>query len=237
METTSVTLQSSADFANRLHFWGRMTIFMALIAFMAVPVGLSILYDVPLQWGQTFATAIPILVTFTIAGMCEILSFTPVVGAGAVYLSCLTGNLSNMKVPASINAMDLADCTPGSEKGDVISMIAVSASTFVTTGIVFLGMIFLAPIFEPIYNNPFLKPAFVNLLPSLFGALLLPYMLKNKKECIVPIVVPAIIILLIGRSQFSSLQSYIMIGIILLSVLYSYLLHKKEFDAAKKQGE
>lgn len=107
-------------------------------------------------------------------------------------------------------------------------MIAVAASTFVTTAIVFLGMLFLAPIFAPVYNNPFLQPAFQNMVPALIGALLFPYILKAPKQAIVPIILPVILIFVVGRSFFSSNQSYIMVGVIVLSALYSYGLFKKK---------
>lgn len=106
-------------------------------------------------------------------------------------------------------------------------MIAVAASTFVTTAIVFLGMLFLAPLFAPIYNNAFLQPAFQNMVPALFGALLFPYIARAPKQAVVPILVPLVVIFIVGRAFFSSNQSYIMVAVILLSVFYSYTLHKK----------
>ena len=142
-------------------------------------------------------------------------------------MACVTGNVSNMKIPAAVNAMEVAGYEPGTEKADVISIIAVAASTFVTTAIVFLGMLFLAPLFEPIYNNPFLQPAFANMVPALFGALLFPYVAKAPKQAILPILLPIAVIFIVGRTFFSSYQSYIMMIIIIFSALYSYGLHKK----------
>ena len=88
-------------------------------------------------------------------------------------------------------------------------------------------MLFLAPLFEPIYNNVFLQPAFQNMVPALMGALLFPFILKAPKQAIVPIALPIIAILVIGRKVFSSNQSYIMVGVIILSVIYSLALYKK----------
>ena len=165
----------------------------------------------------------PIFLTFAISGICENLSFTPIIGSGALYMACVTGNVSNMKIPAAVNAMEVAGCAAGTDKANVISIIAVAASTFVTTAIVFLGMLFLAPV----YNNEFLQPAFTNMVPALFGALLFPNIAKAPKQAVLPIVLPIIIIFIVGRSFFSSNQSYIMMGVIILSALYSYMLHKK----------
>lgn len=216
------------SFHDRIHTIGRFTVICALVSFMAVPFVLAMVNHIPMNIPQILQNAFPILLTFSISGICENLSFMPIIGSGALYMACVTGNVSNMKVPAAVNAMEVAGHAPGSEKADVVAMIAVAASTFVTTAIVFLGMLFLAPIFEPVYNNPFLQPAFQNMVPALIGALLFPYILKAPKQAIVPMILPVILIFVVGRSFFSSNQSYIMVGLIVLSALYSYSLFKKK---------
>lgn len=215
------------SFYEKIHTLGRITVVLALVCFMGVPFGLAIANGVSLDMGAILKNGAPIFVTFAISGICENLSFTPIIGSGALYMACVTGNVSNMKIPAAVNAMEIAGCAPGTDKGDVISIIAVAASTFVTTAIVFLGMLFLAPLFAPIYNNPFLQPAFQNMVPALFGALLFPYIAKAPKQAIVPIIVPIVLIFIVGRAFFSSNQSYIMVAVIILSAGYSYMLHKK----------
>ena len=213
------------SFYNKIHRLGRITVVCALISFMAVPFGLAAVNGISMNIPEILKNAIPLLLTFS--GICENLSFMPIIGSGALYMSCVTGNVSNMKVPAAVNAMEVAGYTAGSDRADVVAIIAVAASTFVTTAIVFLGMLFLAPLFEPIYNNAFLQPAFQNMVPALMGALLFPFILKAPKQAIIPIALPIIAILVIGRKVFSSNQSYIMVGVIILSVIYSLALYKK----------
>lgn len=214
-------------FYDKIHTLGRLTVILALLCFVSIPFALTIIYDIPMDVVQSLKCGMPILITFSITGICENLSFMPIIGSGALYMACVTGNVSNMKIPAAVNAMEIAGHAPGSEKGDVISMIAVASSTIVTTIIVFMGMKFLAPLFAPVYNNSFLKPAFQNMVPALFGALLLPYILKAPKQSAVPIILPVVLIFVLGRSFFSSNQSYIMVGVIIVSAIYSYLLYKK----------
>lgn len=216
------------SFYDRIHLLGRVTVVCALISFMGVPFILAAVNKIPMNIPQILQNATPILLTFGISGVCENLSFMPIIGSGALYMACVTGNVSNMKVPAAINAMEVAGYTAGSEEANVISIIAVASSTFVTTAIVILGMLFLAPIFEPVYNNEFLQPAFQNMVPALIGALLFPFIFKAPKQALLPIALPIVIIFLVGRALFSAQQSYIMVGVIILSSLYSYLLHKKK---------
>ena len=215
------------SFNDNVYLLGRTTVILALAAFLSVPFGLSIAFDSPINWPIVIEATLPIFLTFAISAVCENLSYAPIIGPGALYMACVTGNVSNMKIPAAVNAMEVAGVEPGTDKANVISIIAVGFSTFVTTAVLFLGMLFLAPLFEPIYNNAFLKPAFDNVVPALFGAILFPYIAKAPKQAILPIVLPIILILIVGRTFFSSYQSYIMMFVIILSGVYSYMLHKK----------
>lgn len=213
-------------FYNKVHTLGRLTVSLALLCFVLLPFALSIIYSIPLDVVQSLKCGMPILITFSITAVCENLSFMPVIGSGALYMACVTGNVSNVKIPAAVNAMEISNRMPGSEQGDVISIIAVASSAIVATVIMFMGMVFLAPLFEPVYNNQFLTPAFQNMVPALFGALLFPNIIKTPKQSVVPIVLPIILIFMLGRSFFSSNQSYIMVGVIIVSSIYSYLLYK-----------
>ena len=133
-----------------------------------------------------------------------------------------------MKVPAAINAMEQAGIKSGTEKGDTISLIAVCTSAFVTTLIVARGMAFLAPVFEPVYNNPVIQPAFQNVIPALYGALLIPYVLKAPKDSVIPIVVVIATLLIGGRTFYGNNQPYLSIVFILAAVVGSYFIHKEE---------
>lgn len=62
-------------------------------------------------------------------------------GTGGSYLGFVTGNLTNLKVPCALNAMEAAKVRPGSEEGEVISTIAIASSSIVTTLVIALGSV------------------------------------------------------------------------------------------------
>lgn len=215
------------SFNDKVHIAGRITVILALLGFVSVPIGLSILYNTPIEYGTVMKNGVPIFLIFGITAVCENLSYAPLIGSGALYMACVTGNVGNMKIPSAINAMKLSDCQPGTPKADVHALLAVAVSSFVTTIIVFLGMLFLAPIFAPIYNNEFLKPAFENLLPALFGALLFPFIKKCFKQAIISVGIPIIAVPIMGRAFFTANQSFVMIAVIIVSGITSYMMYKK----------
>lgn len=216
------------DFTKRIHLVGRITVFFCLAAFVLSAIILSWIYGTSLDLGTIFIHTWPIILTFTIAGVSENLSYAPIIGPGALYISCITGNLSNIKVPAVINGQQLLNVEPGSEKSDVISIIIVSACTVVTTVLMFLGMLFLAPMISPIYNNPAIKPAFDNLLPALFGALIAPQIIRNIKVNLPIFLVPSVIFLLVDPIFFQNNQGLILVGCALVAIAFSYLMMPKK---------
>jgi hypothetical protein len=230
-------MNTSEGFNNRIHLIGRLTVAMCLICFIMLPILLSWIYKAPIDFGNTLEKGFSILIMFTFSAICENVSYTPVIGAGALYTSCVTGDVSNMKVPAAINAMKVANVEPGTEKGDIVSILASSTCTYVTTGIAFMGMLFLSPIIKPIYEHPALNPAFTYMVPAIFGTLLVPTIVKRPKESLPILIVPVILIFTIGRAKFSGIQSYLMLIMAVISVAYSYQINKRKIlEAQKKEG-
>lgn len=62
------------------------------------------------------------------------------------YLSFITGNLSNLKIPCAINARDLANAKVGTPENEVISTLSVATSSLVTVVVLALGVALLVPL-------------------------------------------------------------------------------------------
>lgn len=230
-------METTKDFTRKIHRTGRITVLICLLTFVSLPVILSLVYQVQIDYALVMQNALPILLMFTVAGVSENLSYAPLIGPGALYISCVTGDLSNMKVPASKNAMDLLGVEPGSEKGDVVSIMAASVCTVVTTLLALSGMLFLAPIIEPIYNSPLINPAFANLLPALFGALIVPTLVSNPKVNLPIFVVPSILFAVGGASFFSTNQGFILLFCAVLAVMYSLLMARLSGGDVPEESE
>lgn len=218
----------SMSFNERVHFWGRLTIFLCMVFLLAVPIGIAVYYHVEVAWSTIFSVSISPFITYTISSVIGLLALVPVIGGGALYVANVTGNVNNIKAPAAINGMDICNVEPGTEKGDTVALIATCVTALASTAIMVMGMLFLAPIFQPIYENPIFSPAFDVVLPSLYAAMLTPYFLKGIKECIVPFILPIVLLFIIGRSTFSAWSSYIMLVLMVVAVGYVYLLHKND---------
>lgn len=88
------------------------------------------------------------------------------------YLTFITGNIMNLKLPVAVNAMKLAKKEPNTPEGDAISSVAVAVSSIMTIIILALAALLSAWI-SPVFELPAVKTASNYLIPALFGSLTL----------------------------------------------------------------
>lgn len=184
------------SYEEMTHIYGRIWILSALGMIFSYPIITCLYYGAWPGWKPVLQGLLGVAPIFWTVGLIEVLTFVPMLGTGSSYLAFVTGNLTNLKVPAALTAMENAKVKPGSEEGEVISTIAVATSSIVTTVIIALGVALLVPL-TPILNHPAVKPAFDNILPSLFGGLAVVYVSKNWKISIAPLVFMVVLFLLV----------------------------------------
>lgn len=167
--------------------YGKIWIWTAVVVIMAVPAAICLYYN---AWPEATAVLKGLLGVAPIywtVGVIEVITYTPMLGTGGTYLAFVTGNLTSLKAPSALNAMENAEVKPGTEEGEVISTIAIATCSIVTTLVLVVGVCLLTMI-TPILDSPVLAPAFDNILPALFGGLAVVYVSKNWKLCIAPVV-------------------------------------------------
>ena len=161
-----------------------------------VPIAICLYYN---AWPEATAVLKGLLGVAPIywtVGVIEVITYTPMLGTGGTYLAFVTGNLTSIKAPSALNAMENAEVKPGTEEGEVISTIAIATSSIVTTLVIVIGVVALSAL-APILNSPTLKPAFDNILPALFGGLAVVYVSKNWKIAMAPLIFMVVLFLLV----------------------------------------
>ena len=158
-------------------------------------------------------------------GIVEIFTYVPMLGAGGTYLSFITGNISNIKLPCAIDAMERAGVKASDEEGEVISTIAIAVSSIVTTLIIVAGVICIVPL-TPLLESPVLEPAFDMILPALFGGLAVVFVSKNVKLSIAPIILMLILFIFVPALDSSTVGIMVPVGV-LFTILVARILYKK----------
>ncbi len=196
---------------------------MAII-FMAFPVVLALVFKAVPDWNGLLKGLIATAPMYWAVGIVEVITYIPMLGAGGAYLSFVTGNISNLKLPCALAALEQAEVKADSEEGEVVSTIAIAVSSIVTTAIIIVGVLLIIPL-KPILSSPVLEPAFNQILPALFGGLGVVFISKNWKIAIAPIVLMLAIFIF---SPLGSGEVGIMVPVgVIFTIIISRIMYKK----------
>lgn len=212
------------EYMKKTDFYGKIWIWTAVFVVLMVPAAISIYYDAWPQMTAVLKGLLGVAPIYWTVGVIEVITYTPMLGTAGTYLSFVTGNLTSLKAPSALNAMENADVKPNTEEGEVISTIAIATCTIVTTLILVIGVCILSML-TPILESPVLKPAFDNILPALFGGLAVVYISKNWKIAIVPLIF-MVIIFLCFPSLGNSVGIMVPVGV-LITLGSARLMYKK----------
>ena len=179
-------MKKEMTYMDRVHSWGLRWNMVVMVILLAFPVAVAVIFGALPDWRGLVFGLIATAPMYWAVGVVETFTYIPMLGAGGSYLSFVTGNISNLKLPCALNALEQADVKANSDEGEVVSTIAIATSSIVTTLIIILGVILLVPL-SPILNAPVLEPAFAQILPALFGGLGVVFVSRNWKIAIAPV--------------------------------------------------
>ena len=189
-------MKKKLSYMDSVHRDGRIWNLSVMVLLLMFPVAVALIFDASPDWG---ALAVGLLATapmYWAVGLVETITFVPMLGAGGSYLSFVTGNLSNLKLPCALNALEQNGVSASSEEGEVISTIAIATSSIVTTIVIIIGVILIVPL-SPVLEAPVLEPAFAQMLPALFGGLGVAFVSKNWKIAVAPVLLMLILFIFV----------------------------------------
>jgi hypothetical protein len=201
------------DYMKETDLYGKIWIWSAVIVVLCVPAAVCIYYNAWPSITAVLKGLLGVAPIFWTVGVIEVMTYTPMLGVGGTYLAFVTGNLTSLKAPSALSAMENAGVKPGSEEGEVISTIAIATSSIDTTLVLAAGVCVLTLI-APILNSPVMKPAFDNVLPALFGGLAVVYVSKNWKLAMAPLLFMVVLFLLVP-SLAGSVGVLVPVGVII----------------------
>ena len=185
-------------YMDKVHTWGRIWCIASLIFFLCIPLAISLHLNV---WPKAdiLGKGLASIAFFFATGIIEVVAYSPMLGAGGTYLSFVTGNIMNLKMPCALNAMENAKVKANTEEGEVITTIAISASIIVTTLVIAVFVIIFAlnPGFSTLMSSDTFAPAFQQVTYTIFGSLAATYFVKHWKISIFPIAAITVLLLFV----------------------------------------
>ena len=180
-------MKKPMTYMDSVHRDGTIWNLSVMVLLFMFPVAVGLIFGVAPDWGALAVGLVATAPMYWAVGVIETITYVPMLGAGGSYLSFVTGNISNLKMPCAINALEQNEVSASSEEGEVISTIAIATSSIVTTLIIIVGVILIVPL-TPVLSAPVLQPAFEQILPALFGGLGVAFVSKNWKIAVAPVI-------------------------------------------------
>ena len=203
-------------YMDKVHTWGRIWCVAALLFFLSIPLAISLHFGVTPRM-EIIGKGVASIAFFFATGIVEVIAYSPLLGAGGTYLSFVTGNIMNLKMPCALNAMDNAKVKANTEEGEVVTTIAICSSIIVTTVViaVFVVIFALNPSFSETMQSDTFAPAFQQVTYTIFGSLAATYFIKHWKISIFPIAAISLILVFAGNLAIGVL---IPVGVVLAMV-------------------
>ena len=218
-------MKKNLSYIDSVHRDGTIWNLTVMVLLMAFPLTVAFLFGTAPDWGALLVGLIATAPMYWAVGVIETITFVPMLGAGGSYLSFVTGNISNLKLPCALNAMEQNGVSASSEEGEVISTIAIAVSSIVTTLIIIVGVICIAPL-APILEAEVLQPAFEQILPALFGGLGVAFVSKNWKLAVAPVLLMLVLFIFVPALNAGTVGIMVPVSA-LLTIAVGRVLYKK----------
>ena len=217
-------MKKKLSYIDSVHRDGRIWNLSMAVILLLFPTAVSMLFKAPIDWRGFGLGMLSTAPMYWAVGVIETFTYVPMLGAGGSYLAFVTGNITNLKAPAALNALELFGADVKTEEGEIVSTVAIAVSSIVTTLIIVMGVVLITPL-TPILNSPVLAPAFDQILPALFGGLGVVYIARNWKIAIAPVAL--MLVLFIAIPNLGSLVGILVPVGVLVALGAARILYKK----------
>lgn len=218
-------MKKEMTYLDSVHRDGRIWNISVMIALFMYPILVGVFFGVLPDWHGLLMGLVATAPMYWAVAVVETFTYVPMLGAGGSYLSFVTGNISNLKLPVALNALEQAGANIRTEEGEIVSTIAIAVSSIVTTVIIILGVILITPL-TPILDAPVLAPAFAQILPALFGGLGVVFVSKNWKIAVAPVILMLALFIFVPALNASTVGIMVPVGV-LFTIGVSRILYKK----------
>lgn len=227
--------QNIKQFHKAVHLWGRITIGVALLFTLTIPLYLTFVLGHYPNSTDIISGLISIAGFVGVIWVVEPISYFPTLGPAGTYMSFLSGNIGNMRLPVIAATQDALELEPGSDESEVAGIFAIISSTL--TNLVILAVVMVAG--QVIINVLPTKilDAFDFALPGILGAMLVMMGSKVKVSNLMALVIIAVATMIFIQFapnflpvSVTNLIASADVGIVaIFGIIYSLVMAKKDY--------
>ena len=107
--------RSSMSYMDTVHRDGTIWNLSMMVILLLFPVAVGLVFKALPDWQGLLLGLVATAPMYWAVGVVEVITFIPMLGAGGSYLSFVTGNISNLKLPCAINALENAEVSAKSK--------------------------------------------------------------------------------------------------------------------------
>lgn len=216
-----------AEYFPKAHRIGLITSLLHVVIFFLPPLYLMVFYGLPADWGKIVQGAAATWSFSMPFWFIEPVSYFLVLGTCGTYISFLAGNIANFRLPVSAVAQEVAQVKEGSHEGEIISTLAIAATQMMITVSALTGAIFVTAIVG-LLPVPVVA-AFDWLLPSIWGAIVAQFGLRNWRYAAVAVAASVVVV------AYSGLPGWSHIPILVVAmVALALFTHKRRIWVSKE---
>ena len=200
------------------HRIGLVTSLIHVFIFFLPPLYLMVFHGAKADWPKilqgtatTWSTSLPLW-------FIEPVSYFLVLGVCGTYIGFLAGNIANFRLPVSAVAQEAAQVEEGSTEGEIVSTVAIVATQIMITLSALLGAIFVSAIVRVLPAT--VIAAFDWLLPSIWGALVVQFGLRNWRYAVVAVGAAILVVTYSGLPPWSHTALLVVLMVFLAAFTY-----------------
>ena len=168
---------------------GKWTCWLGALIVLLPPLVVTFLYGiVPAREALSVALVAQLSIN-AVWWFIEPISFFPVLGVPGTYMSFLSGNIGNLRIPCAAAALKATDTKPATNEASIISTIGVVASVIVNIVLLVVGVLVGSSVINALPEG--IRHSLDFLLPAMFGALMMQFAIDDIKSGIFAMVLGA----------------------------------------------
>lgn len=220
------------DYLPYITKWGKITGWLGVLLAFGPALVLAIVYKILPPTSAIITAFIAMVSVCGVNWVIEPISYFPIIGITGTYMAFLSGNISNLRIPAAAISQKVAGVEPGTNKGSIISTLGMAVSVIVNVVLLSIGVFAGSAILARLPQN--IIKTFDYLLPSLFGAIFVQFALMKLKLAPIALGIALTLTLAVNAGVFSFLPgrpSYVVtLGAVFGTIAVAVALKKKKVE-------
>jgi hypothetical protein len=180
-------------FKQKIHFWGRLSIAIAFFVSLSIPCYLTFVAGYPVNTTVLIEGLVFVVGFVGIIYFIEPISYFPVLGPIGTYMSFLSGNIGNMRMPVVGAVQSALGTEAGSKKAEMAAVFGLVTSNLVNLAVLLVVIVGGTALVNALPAS--VLGAFSYAVPGIIGAMIVTFGSKMTIRHIIYTIILGLVII------------------------------------------